>query len=318
MIYCKRIVAWLVFLAGLVGILFLVSRVFVPKNNDSASGMEQVRANGILAEAPNSIDVLMLGDSEAYTSFSPLLLWNKTGYTSYTCGTNSQRLPYTKIMLERALKKQRPKLVILETLAIYRPIKADHIASEEVSRYLPVFRYHNRWKSLQLNDFSTAPITATERAPYKGHAHNKKVDPCQNVDYMDPTEQPVSVPLINQYYVKAIQELCERHGAKLLLLSTPSPVNWSYARHAGIEAFAAQIGCDYLDLNLEQDKVNIDWTKDTFDKGDHLNHFGAVKVTSFLADYLKNRGGLTDHRGDSAYQSWEEAWQNYALLLKKD
>ena len=46
MTYCKRILAWLVFLAGLLGLLLLASRICIPKNNDSLSGMEQARANG--------------------------------------------------------------------------------------------------------------------------------------------------------------------------------------------------------------------------------------------------------------------------------
>lgn len=314
MTYCKRILAWLVFLAGLLGLLLLASRICIPKNNDSLSGMEQARANGILAEPPESIDILVLGDSEAYTSFSPLLLWKDTGYTSYTCGTNSQRLPYTKTMLERALEKQRPKLVILETLAIYRPIKLDSIASDEAAKYLPVFRYHNRWKDLHWNDFTTAPITATEQAPYKGHTHNETVDPCLNVDYMAPTQEPAAtIPLVNQYYVNAIQELCESYGAKFLLLSTPSPVNWSHARHEGIAAFAEEQGYEYLDLNLEN--VGIDWTQDTFDKGDHLNHFGAVKVTKFLSNYLRGKDGLIDHRSDPAYGDWNDKLKAYENLI---
>ena len=70
-----------------------------------------------------------------------------------------------------------------------------------------------------------------------------------------------------------------------------------------------------MDLNLES--LGIDWTKDTFDKGDHLNHFGAVKVTSFLADYLQNRGGLTDHRSDPAYSGWDQALKDYEARIPK-
>lgn len=312
--YWKRFLAWLLFAAGLVAVLYITSCIVTPKDNTAKAGMEQPRANGILSERPDSIDILVLGDSESYNAVSPLLLWSETGFTSYVCGTNSQRLPYTKIMLERALEKQQPKLVILETLPIYRPIKLENLAFEELSDSFPIFRYHDRWKSLTLADF-TSPVRATASNPYKGHAHVTEVVPCSNENYMVPTEEEAPIALVNQYYVKAIKALCDRHGAQLLLVSTPSPVNWSYERHNGIQTFANELGCDYVDLNLEP--LGIDWTKDTFDKGDHLNHFGSVKVTSFLADYLRDRGGLTDHRSDPAYSGWDQALKDYEAQIPK-
>lgn len=314
MAYFRRVMAWLLFFAGLIALFFIISRIFIPKDNTEEAGMEHVRANGILAEPPDSIDILVMGDSESYNSYSPLLMWKETGYTSFTCGTDAQKLTYTKTLLERALEKQKPKVVILETLAIYRPIKLDNVVLEELSSTFPVFRYHDRWKSLSPADF-TQPVTATQTHPYKGHAHITKVVPCDNKEYMHPTDKAASIALVNQYYVKAIKELCDRHGAQLLLVSTPSPVNWSYERHNGIQKFADELGCDYVDLNLES--LGIDWTKDTFDKGDHLNHFGSVKVTSFLADYLRDRGGLTDHRTDPAYSGWDQALKDYEARIPK-
>ena len=314
MAYFRRVMAWLLFFAGLIALFFITSRIFIPKDNTEEAGMEHVRANGILAEPPDSIDILVMGDSESYNSYSPLLMWKETGYTSFTCGTDAQKLTYTKTLLERALEKQKPKVVILETLAIYRPIKLDNVVLEELSSTFPVFRYHDRWKSLSLDDL-TQPVTATQTHPYKGHAHITKVVPCDNKEYMHPTDKAASIALVNQYYVKAIKELCDRHGAQLLLVSTPSPVNWSYERHNGIQKFADELGCDYVDLNLES--LGIDWTKDTFDKGDHLNHFGSVKVTSFLADYLRDRGGLTDHRTDPAYSGWDQALKDYEARIPK-
>lgn len=309
----KRAVAWLLCLAGLAAALAGASWVVLPKDNTEQAGMEQVRANGILAEPPDTIDVLILGDSESYHSISPRLLWEQTGYTSYTCGTDAQRLPYTRTMLERALEKQRPKLVILETLAIYRPIKLDHVVQEELSRVFPVFRYHDRWKSLTWSDL-TGPVEATRRDLGKGYAHITSVDPCGNKAYMHPTDQAASIAVINQYYVRAIQALCRRYGARLLLVSTPSPVNWTYERHNGIARFAGQLGCDYLDLNLEQDALQMDWSRDTFDRGDHLNHFGAEKVTRFLAGYLQELSLLTDHRGEAAYAEWDAGQKKTPLM----
>ena len=106
-------------------------------------------------------------------------------------------------------------------------------------------------------------------------------------------------------------ELCEERGAQLVLVSTPSTLNWNYPRHNTIAAFAAENGLTYLDLNLMTDKVPIDWKTDTRDKGDHLNYSGAVKVTGFLGQYLKQTFDLPDNRMDDAYASWHSALLRY-------
>ena len=47
---------------------------------------------GIQKEQKDSIDMLVLGDSESMTSISPMELWKSTGITSYICGQSGQRI----------------------------------------------------------------------------------------------------------------------------------------------------------------------------------------------------------------------------------
>lgn len=313
-VYIKRILCMIVFAAGLIGILTASSFVFTPKNNMAEFGMEEVSANGILGEKEDSIDILVLGDSEAYSSISPMQIWKDTGFTSYVCATAGQPLDYTVVMMHRAFEKQSPKTVILETDAIYRKISAKNAVISRLSSYFSIFRYHDRWKRLGWNDFKgTSDYTWTDDC--KGYKYNPKIEASTKTDYMKPTDAFAKIPDLNIRYVKEIKAFCEANGAELILLSTPSTVNWNYPRHNGIEALARDLGCEYIDMNLMNDKVGIDWSKDTRDKGDHLNHAGAVKVSAFLSEYLKQKNQYTDHRQDDAYATWQRALKNYETMV---
>lgn len=312
----KPIAGFTAFGLGLLILLYGLSILFVPKSNTKDAGMEEVIANGIQGEPENSIDVVVVGDSESYASISPLLIWKDTGYTSYVCGSGKQYLSYSKTLLERAFERQSPKLVILETLCIYRHIPSKTIVMDEVSRYFPILRYHDRWKYIAQHGLDESG-SELYTSPYKGHRHNSKVSGVNPSDYMTETTSSAEIPVYNRLLVEQIQQLCKEHGAKLLLLSTPSTVNWNYQRHNGIKALAKDLGIEYIDLNTMRQEVPIDWSTDTYDRGDHLNHSGCVKVSQFLSNYLEGTKLFSDRRGDSQYANWNTLLQNYEAELAK-
>lgn len=314
MTFVKRALCFLLFLAGLIGLLVGLSFVFAPKNNMSEFGMEEVSANGILGEKENTIDVLVLGDSESYSAITPMQIWKETGYTAYVCGTSGQPLSYSTIMLHRAFERQSPKIVILETNTIYREVSKSNARIAKLANYFSIFQYHDRWKDLSWHDFvGKTKFTWTDT--YKGYRYDAAVAPCNPGDYMQQTEAVARIPPDNIQYVKKIHEFCQQNNAQLLLVSTPSSMNWNYARHNGIKVLAEEIGCQFIDLNLMNEQVQIDWTKDTRDKGDHVNHSGAVKVTHFLSQFLRETGILTDHRGDSEYAKWNDSLKIYQSVV---
>lgn len=316
MVYVKRAISSVIFVAGLIFLLLVVSHIFIPKNNTGESGMEEAHANGILGEKENTIDVLVLGDSESYSSIIPMELWRENGYTSYVCGTSLQMLDYTNIMLKRSFESQKPKIVILETNAVYRNIKEEITGLSELGERFSVFRYHNRWKSLKLSDFG-GKVKYTGTDNYKGYRYHTKINPSRHSKYMSQTDDIAEIPEKNIEYVKAMKEFCDNNNAEFILLSTPSTRNWNYKRHNGISKLAEELGCEYIDLNLSDNMVDIDWNNDTRDKGDHLNYFGAVKVTRFLSDYLKEKKILTDHRNDKAYSKWNDDFHKYEEAVNK-
>lgn len=305
----KNIIGCISFIAGLLALFAILSLVFVPKDNSEEAGMEAVQANGILGEKDNTIDYIVLGDSETHSSFTPMQIWKDYGYTGYVCGTNAQHLYESEKFLRQALKHQSPKYVILETNAIYRYSSIENALMAKAETYFPLFRYHDRWKSLKANDFGGS-VQYTYTNDYKGYRFRDSVEGVKNKKYMKPTEKAENITFINRCYAENIINLCKENNIQLILVSTPSISNWNYAKHNGIQKLADEYGLTYIDLNLMQE-LGIDWETDTRDKGDHLNYDGAVKVTGWLGTYLQQEGNLTDHRNDKNYQSWNKALKRY-------
>lgn len=290
------------------------SYVVTPKNNQKAFGMDMVSANGILGEKENTIDVLFVGDSESYCSFSPMLMWEKYGYTAYVCGTPLQPLYDTSRFIHQAFKTQKPKVVVLETNTIFRKYGLGSYLFSKGQSYFSILRYHDRWKNLSINDFGSA-VSYTWTDDYKGFQYNNKVVPATNTDYMKYTAASEEIPKVNQLALLEIIEFCQKNDAQLIFVSTPSTRNWNYKRHNGVQAFADEHNIPYLDMNLI-DELEIDWNKDTRDEGDHLNYRGAVKVTDYYGKYLNEQFSFEDHRSDAQYASWNEALKRYHNAVK--
>lgn len=315
----KRIVSCVLFVAILLGLLQVSSLVFQPKSNDKVSGIHYPRANGIFSEPKDSIDTVFIGDSEVYHSFIPLNIWRDYGITSYDVSSPSQKLVYSMEFLKKTFEKQSPKIVFLETNAIFRNSYFEDEITYKAEQIFPVFRYHDRWKNLQLKDFS-ATVEYTANEENKGYYFTKKSKPATDKaikKYMKYSD--VSAPILstNKKYLNEIAKFCKKHGTKLVLISTPSTKNWNYQRHNTMEAISKDLGVDYIDTNLLRDDIPIDWKKDTKDKGDHLNYKGAVKLTNYIGKYLDDTKLFKDKRNDPSYDNWNTCLDKFEKQVKK-
>ena len=300
--------------AGIFLILLAVSRyglalLFRPKNNRQDFGMDEMKANGILAEPENTIDVVALGDSECALAISPMVMWREKGIAAYNCGTAGESLYETYGYLRQALEKQKPRLVILETNVIYKECKLEDYLFAKLERLIPALRYHDRWKSLRAEDLG--PVEYTWQDPYRGYMFYADIVPADVKEYMFPTSDVRYIARWGKKSLDEIVKLCREAGAELILVSTPSALNWSYPNHNGIQALANEYGLTYLDMNLLGDELGIDWKTDTKDQGDHMNCFGAEKVSRWLAGWLKDNFDVPDHRGEEAYGRWDEDLKTY-------
>lgn len=312
----KNIFKSVTFIAGLALLLVITSRVMVPKNNLKKAGFYDHRAHSILSEPANTIDVLFVGDSESFSAFCPPVIWDEQGITSYVCGTAAQRLYYTEEFVHKAFNTQKPKVVILETNAIFREFEYTDSVKNKMEKYIPVFRYHNRWKKLKFSDFiNKVRYVHIEHA--KGYKYNGECVPASTEGYMEVTTEKKPVSKRNRGYVKAMAKFCEENNAKLILVSTPSTKNWNYRKHNSIKELSTELELEYIDMNLLSEELNIDWNTDTRDKGDHMNHRGAVKVSKYLGRYLADMKLFADKRDNPQYSNWNRDINKFKKSIKK-
>lgn len=312
----KKILKIVSFILILFLLLMICSYILSPKNNGILSTDKHIdNASGPLAEKENSIDALVVGDSESFAAISPLEIYKEYGYTMYVSGTSGQYLYDSYNYLLKALSKHQLKVLILETDAIYRQIPLSYNLRYWLGEFIPVFHYHNRWKQMTIKDLNSK-INYNYTDTFKGYDFSLNINPATNTNYMEYTEAKEKVDKINEYYLDLIEDKCEENNITFILLSTPSTVNWNYRRHNGIKQYAKRNKIKYLDLNIDN-KVQIDWSKDTRDMGDHLNYYGAYKVSAYLGKYLSKLKILEDHRGNDYYSSWDSALKPYQDEVKK-
>lgn len=295
-------------------ILLAFSAVFRPKNNVKGFGMSNVKANGILGERENSIDAVVLGDSEAYSAVSPMEIWKNTGVPVYVCATSAQHLYESINYLNQAFERQKPKVIFLETNAVFRKYKASDRLVNGLENTFSIFRYHDRWKNMSLRDLSRK-TDYTWVDDYKGFYLLKNRVPSKAKNHMAYTGQKEEIPAINRRQLLQIKEIAEENGAELVLVSTPSTKNWNYRRHNSIQEFADRHDLAYMDMNLED--PGIDWKNDTRDGGDHMNYYGAKKVSSVIGDYLRKDAGLADRRSDKNYMKWNDSLKIYNIQAEE-
>lgn len=270
-------------------------------------------AAGIISEKENTIDIVITGDSESFTAISPYRLWEKQKITSYVCGQSAQHTAEAYYLLKRAFRLQNPKLVILETDELFTCAglkgESELAVTEAMKSHFPVLTYHNRWKEAAgLSEQLQMPQDETS---YKGFQIRKSACPYEGKKYMEPAENAAKISLPVRFYLEKIQELCRRENCGLLLLGVPSPKNWNTEKHNGTAQCAEELGIPFLDLNCMTKEIGIDWQKDSYDGGDHLNLSGAEKVTDYLGKYLRDNYHFRENYSDETLRRWNAGMKKY-------
>lgn len=310
-----KMIAFVMVFVVIVGVLGVA---FTPKKSDPGSGITNSNARGFYGEPKNSIDVLILGDSNAYSACSPMYIWNKYGIPTYVAAEGFQNVTGASNLLDEVLTCQKPKLVVFDVNMLWTGKttlkKVENNLKNVAYKYLPLAQYHNRWKTMDVKDMFGAK-EYTYRSASRGQYLSMDVKPFTGQSKMVKTDAVEDIPEVSRVLLDKLISKCNENGIKMMFVETPTAKSWNYARHNAMVKYAKQKKIDFVDMNTLEGKYAIDWSTDTRDGGRHLNCEGAEKVSAYLGKYISEQYSFKDKRDLEKYVDWNNDYLDYIKYM---
>ena len=326
----RRITAVIIVIA----LLFGLQRLVTPKYMDDI--LEGSFIGEYYKEKPEH-DVIMIGDCEVYENFSPITLWEQYGITSFIRGSAQQLVWQSYYLLEDTLRYETPEVVVFNVLALkynepqreeynrmsidgmkwsaakWKNIKASMTEEEKALDYVfPILRFHSRITQLTKSDFQY--YLEKRKVTHNGYYMRVDIEPVEDLDlYAEEEPDTLEIGENAMNYMDKIKDLCEKKGIKLVLVKAPSisPVWYDEYEEQMIE-YADANNLPYINYLDLVEELGIDYTKDTYDAGLHMNLSGAEKLSNHLGGFLQSSYNLKDHREDEKLKKlWDEKIEFY-------
>ena len=313
-----NIVKAMAFVLVFVLILGVLGFAFTPKRSDPGSGITNSNARGFYGEPKNSIDVVILGDSNAYSACSPMYIWNKYGIPTYVAAEGFQNVTGASNLLDEVLTCQKPKLVVFDVNMLWTGKttlkKVENNLKNVAYKYLPLAQYHNRWKTMDVKDMFGAK-EYTYRSASRGQYLSMDVRPFTGQSKMTPTDDEEAIPEVSRVLLEKLIAKCNDNGIKIMFMETPTAKSWNYARHNAMVKYAKEKKINFVDMNTLDGEYAVDWNTDTRDGGRHLNCEGAEKVSAYLGKYISEKYSFKDKRKSDKYADWNNDYMNYVKYM---
>lgn len=328
-------------LIGMVVFIYIAQKIVMPKYLENKEG----RLIEEYYKEKMGHDLIFVGDCEVYETFSPKILWEEYGINSYIRGSAAQYIGHSYYLLKEMLRRESPRAVVFNVLAVkyespqkesYNRMTLDgmklsldkisafysgRLKKEQLIEYIfPILRFHSRWKELDRNDFSFAFEDLT--VSHNGYLMNVNIKKLTTL----PKPKPLPDYKINEtarYYLDKMRELCSEKGVELILIKAPILYpHWYDEWDSEIKEYADKNGLRYINFLELQDETEIDYSKDTYDGGLHLNIYGAEKMSMFLGKILRDELGFVNRHGEKDLEKiWKKKIEWYEEekreLLKK-
>lgn len=322
----------IVLAAGALVALLDARRVFAQEEGNNHTGKRWYYLYKYAKQKKNAIDVLVLGNSHAYTGLLPEVLSKELGQRCFILASQGNRITDSYYMLEEALTVCKPKLLVIETYTI-RDYRQRRLSGIDLNCQFQSFENRrNTWLKLK----STPFLFSVENAPYawsqtlRNHsylfddpalvAYNWK-HPAPPVyrdkEYLgrfirftsgleEPTleryrrEGPpedgaaMTVGADAEHSVRKILALCRKKGIKVMFLTIPM-YHGHIAHPEALHANLAPVIGNYPWLDLQNPAYNDFFTPDCFENTYNANQH-QTSTGAYKTSVLLARFILNDSR----------------------
>jgi len=286
------------------------------------------RLRNFYLEERNTLDVVLIGSSENYAGYSPVLAYEEYGFTSYPYTLSANAFSLFRGQLEEVLRVQSPKVIVVDIAeaaypksdddTVFRQFMAgiplsphkiamiqEHTGGKAVlSYYFPFFVNHGKPAAQTVLNYIKTNLAVQKRGysllkgtlTFTGSGENwdgPYVTPVNTSG--DHSTVELEPAIIEE--CKRVLSACKEHPeVTFVFINSPHRITTSekYTDYQKINAIGKLIqssGYDFINLESMSDEIGLVPETD-FYNNHHMNLYGQYKTTRFLCSILSENYGI--------------------------
>ena len=298
---------------------------------------------GFYEEPENTIETVFIGASMTANGIIPIEMYETSGICAYNLGTEQQPFFASYYWTKEAyrLHSESLKTVMLDISMLRRPYdeafchkaldgmkvsknkfeamkELEKTTAKAIARLLPVYSYHDRWESIEKNDFHkySDEIQTYSRGYHLEFGNLLEEYNPEDISVplyrVEPTDKTTTFYPEELEYVYKIVEFCRQEGLQQIFWKSPSAGNWSSEEAIAMQELADECGVEFVDYNLLPliDEVGFNGALDCVDNK-HLNYYGASSLSRHLGEFLVEHCKNNDVRGVDKYSYLDKQLEEY-------
>lgn len=302
------------------------------------------RLQGFYMEEENSLDMVLIGSSENYAGYNPVLAYEEYGFTSYSYVLSATDFSLFEEQLDEVLRVQSPQLVVVDIGEMHRANRSnkdtllrqivaaapfsehkiqmirDHGDPGQILSYwFPFFVNHGKMTPEMVCDYVRLNTAISRRGftllkgvvTFTGTGENwdgPYVTPWYDTNGDDSMAE-LSQEVLNT--CRDVVDVCRKHpDVQFLFINTPHRIadEEMYLSYRTVNAMGEYLraeGYDFINMESMTDVLGIVPETDFYNNA-HLNLYGQYKLTRFLSRIMVEDYGLESReQSEQNRQRWD-------------